>query len=185
VTVNRPTQRIAGPVILAAAGLLALAGCGSGLEAQTYESRAAYGSTNADAGPLSVRHVSVPAPDAEGYAKGANADVVLSLATRADGEDRLVSATSPDATSVEVPEGLTVKPGQLALDKRITLLGLKRVLRGSDYVVVDLTFASGGSVSVNVPVAVGTDPPEENPDFTIPETDSVGDPLVEKTQGGH
>lgn len=174
---TRPIKRTLGPVLVAAAASVVLSACGSGLNPQTYEYRAAANSTNVDAGLLSVRHVYVAAPDKEGYAQGANADVVLSAATRADKDDRLVSATSPGAASVEVPDDLVVKVGELMLDRRITLVGLTKTLRSSDYVDLQLTFESGAVVNVNTPVEVTTDPPDANPDFEVPETDSNGDVL--------
>ena len=175
---TRPTKRTAGLSIAAAAGVLVLAGCGSGLHPQTYEARAAANSTNVDSGPLSVRHVYVPAPGKDGYAIGANADVVLSAATRAGTEDRLVSATSADAASVEVPDGLVVPVNGLLLDARITLTGLKKIVRSSDYVDLQLTFSSGATVTVNTPVEADVTPPDTRPDFEVPETDSNGDPIV-------
>lgn len=177
---TRTIKRTVGPAVMAAAGLLVLAGCGSGLNPQTYAYRAAANSTSVDAGPLSVRHVYVQAPrDAKtGYAVGTSADVVLSAATRADKDDRLVSATSPLASSVTVPGDLVVKVGQLMLDRHITLVGLTKQLRSSDYVPLTLTFASGATVAVNTPVEVTTDPPDTRPGFEEPDTDSNGTPIT-------
>ena len=172
---TRPIKQAA----VLAAGLLALTGCGSGLNALTYEPRAAADSSDAASGPLTVRNVFVVAPEEAGYQPGEDAEVVLSAATRASEEDRLVSATSEAATSVEVPDDLVVPVNGLMLAKRITLVGLKERLRSSEYVPLLLTFASGATIPVNVPVEVTDAEPEPNPDFEIPETDSVGKPLKE------
>lgn len=164
---------------LAAVGLAVIAGCGSGLDAQTYDSKAMGNSSDASDGSLAVRHVYVVNPDTEeGYAVGDDAELVLSATTRAGEDDRLVSATSDDAASVTVPDGLVVPNDGILLDQKLELVDLNRALRGSDFVDLSLTFSSGAVIDMRVPVAVNTEEPATNPDFEVPETDSVGDPLV-------
>lgn len=176
---TRPIKQAAAVVV----GLAVLTGCSNGVEALTYQPRAAADWSDVAAGMLAVRHVYVVAPEPPGYQPGENAQVVLSAATRADQPDRLISATSPAATTVLVPEDLVVPVGGLMLDERITLLGLTEQLVSSEYVPLVLTFDSGLTIEVNAPVAVRDDPPEPNPDFEIPETDSNGDPLPIAEEG--
>lgn len=99
-------------------GALALTGCGAGQIAGTAEQVAAVNGSNAAVGPIAVRDaVIVYGEQAEGgavYARGSDAPLNLFVINEGEEADRLVSASSPWASSVtisgvtEIPAGRSI-----------------------------------------------------------------------------
>ncbi|OZM82681.1 hypothetical protein [Pseudonocardia sp. MH-G8] len=97
-------------------GALALAGCGAGQVTQTSEQVAAVEGANATAGPIAVRNATVEydGPVEAGIVHRAGGDAALTMAIVNSGAelDRLVSASSPVATTVQVNGDMRIPGGQ-------------------------------------------------------------------------
>lgn len=107
---TRPTILLAG----ALAGALALAGCGAGQVANTSEQLANAPGANVATGPMSVRDAVIVYGDSvEGpvWARGDSAPLRMTLVNDGTETDRLVSASSPFAQSVELSGDLEVSSG--------------------------------------------------------------------------
>jgi periplasmic copper chaperone A len=148
-------------VALALALPLGLAGCGANFEAQTYQQRSAGDGTNAAVGPIAIRNVTLLPPEqGETHEEGDDVEVELTLTNDGPEDDRLVGASSPAATSVELLEdGSEVDEVELprlgTTGGRLTLRlsGLTEELRPGRFTEITLTFESSGEVDVPVPVA--------------------------------
>lgn len=106
-------------VIGAMIAALALAGCSAGQVTQTSSQVPAVGGANSGVGQIAVRDVQIEFADqVEGgnvYARGGNAPLRMTIVNAGAGPDRLVSVTSPVASSVQI-SGVTTIPGGQALD---------------------------------------------------------------------
>ncbi|MFC5993739.1 copper chaperone PCu(A)C [Pseudonocardia hispaniensis] len=148
---------------------LGLTGCGAGQIAQTARQTPAVSGANVTAGDIAVRNAMITFPDEHQhgkviYPRGGAAPVALVIANQSDTADRLLSASSPVATAVQVT-GDTMIPGEQALisggdatkvpNSRqidVVLDGLTRdVSPGLDYPIV-LVFERAGAVTVDLPV---------------------------------
>lgn len=96
-------------VIGAMIGAVAVAGCGAGQITQTSEQVAAVGGAHANAGPIAVRDVAIEfsekaggAPTADVYPEGGDAPLTMTIVNTGATPDRLVSASSPVAESVQI-----------------------------------------------------------------------------------
>ncbi len=171
------------PLSLAAALLaVGLTGCGAGRDPETYRERPTVDAALASVGELDLRNVSInppPAGDAELRA-GSSATARLSVINLGERPDRLVSVSSPVATTVELldADGAVVPNvpigGLQALGPRdftVRLGGLTEPLRPGQSVNVTFTFVNNGRETLLVPIRVYTVPepqPSENP-FAEPE----------------
>jgi len=177
-------------------GALALTGCGAGQIAGTAEQVATVSGSNATVGPIAVRDaVIVFGEEVEGdtvYPRGSDAPMSMTIVNQGAEADRLVSASSAWAGSVEV-SGTTEIPGgravvvegdtqvtgaaapggaptvapnttpQPAEAAQIVLTGLLDDLRaGLTYDVV-LTFERAGDVRLQVPIGAASAPREDEP----------------------
>ena len=177
---TRPFARTAGLSV----GLLALAACGSGQMPQNYAYRAAADSTTTNGPGLEIRNMHVEHPEeVGGYKQGSDAPVVLTAISSLEQGDVLVSASTPAAAYVELvtADGTFQLPPGGASDPAdgLLLTGLTGTLQSGSYALVTLVFASGATVDVNTPVSSNPEEAQKNPDFTVPETDSEGEPLTE------
>jgi len=115
----RPTgAAVAGRAVVGAViGAVLLAGCGAGQITQTAEQVAAVAGASGNAGPIAVRDAVIEFPeDAEGaarYPAGESAPLRMSIANSGQQPDRLVSASSPVAASVEITGLTDVYAGQV------------------------------------------------------------------------
>lgn len=187
---TRGTARAAGRTAAVALALaLGVAGCGTGLRAQTYEERATADSTNEAVGALALRGVRVLAPpNGTSYAVGSDATVALTVVNQGSQADRLTTATSDAADSVEILDAtgkagtFSVPPQASVSSGALVLHGLKREVRPGTYVSLTLTFADNGSRQLLVPVQL-TDSQAPNTNYKVPDTDSEGKPLPEGPSG--
>ncbi|HVE74784.1 MAG TPA: hypothetical protein VNA30_06855 [Mycobacteriales bacterium] len=154
---------------VAVALALAATGCGSGRDAQTYAPRVPADFSNANAGNIALRGVSVKPPTGEGaiYRAGDDARVGFTFVSEDAEADRLIEVTTDVASSVAlVADG---QPGDVAVpaqgatgsEASIILLGLTRELRPGQYVEMTFTFERNGSTKVLVPVASAAYPRPE------------------------
>ncbi|MEO6204203.1 MAG: copper chaperone PCu(A)C [Mycobacteriales bacterium] len=166
------------PISLSAALLaVGLAGCGAGLDPETYRERPTVDAALASVGELDLRNVSInppPAGDAE-LPAGGTATARLSVINLGERPDVLVSVTSPAATTVELLDAAgAVVPnvpigGLQALgpsDFTVRLSGLIEPLRPGHSVDMTFTFTNNGRKTLLVPLRVYTVPepaPSENP----------------------
>lgn len=124
--------------------------------------------------------ISVSAPWTRATAKGASVGVgYLSIANKGRAPDRLVSAATEGAESVELhassiedgvmkmralPDGVEIAPGETLVFRpnglHLMLVGLKKPLQQGGSLRVTLTFARAGAVAVDLPVqALGASGP--------------------------
>ena len=189
---SRTASLLAGALV----GALVLTGCGAGQVAGTAEQVAAVNGANIGAGDIVIRDAVVTyGEQVEGdavYSSGDDAPLSMTIVNEGADADRLVSATSAWAESVElggtteIPGGRAVvvegdiavsgalAPGgsptvapnttpQPAEAAQIVLTGLLDDLRvGPTYEVV-LTFERAGEVRVPVPVGNTPEPREDEP----------------------
>ena len=156
--------------LLAAALLpLALAGCGVGLDPQTYKARTTQDSANAEAGDLALRNVAI-APPAEGERElgvGKDAQVTLSIVNPSGDKDTLTGVSSPVASSTKLVDGsghevtsvdIPAEGAAEAGDFGVVLVGLTKALTPGMYVDVTFVFATNGRLKVSVPVKLYSAP---------------------------
>jgi copper(I)-binding protein len=158
----------------------ALAGCEAGYNAPTLTFHPAANGANAVVGGVTVDDAFVLGPAIGSLLPaGGQAGVFLSLA--AQDSDRLVSATSGAASSVQLTNGpVTLTPGTLVdlsgPTPQIVLNGLTSPLSGGETVQLTLNFATAGAVSLMLPVEPAADeyttysPPPPSPTPTVTTT---------------
>ncbi len=155
------------------------AGCGTGLQAQTYKARNAAEGTNATAGDLLLRNLgvdSVPgAAGADGTTVSAVTGVIVNSGTEADA---LVSATSPAAGSIQLvttsgdPSLPIPAGGSTGAGWSLRLDALTAPLKPGAYITVTLQFAKAPRTTVQVPVRAGKG--------TLVDREPLQDPYGEK-----
>ncbi len=179
------------PTALVVAVLTAavLSGCGASRDAQTYQRRIQGSATDTAVGTLSVRNVSVFAPEDEGtYPAGSDAEVTITVTSNTREPDRLVSASSPDAEEVVVledglPGKLEVPPlGTTGNGVALRLEGLRAPLRTGEYVRLSLRFEVNGTADLMVPVQLTGK--ADRPIYTA-EEGGEGEPALQHPTGGH
>ena len=152
------------PVLLAAVGVLALAGCGTtsaGSVPTASGSAAQTASFDAARGPLAATDAWVKS------APGGMTAAFLTLANDGDAADVLVSATTPASPTVQLHE-MAMRGGQMVMRQKATgiavpahgratlepggdhimLMDLSAPVRAGDVVRLTLTFASGATLQV-------------------------------------
>jgi copper(I)-binding protein len=121
--VSRPESRTArtratrvAAVVGAMIAAVALAGCGAGQITQTSEQVAAVGGANATVGAIAVRNAQfefdTAAEGAAVYPAGATAPLEMSIVNTGGQPDRLVAASSPVASAVEISGDAQVPGGR-------------------------------------------------------------------------
>lgn len=143
--------------MVAASGLLglALAGCGTGQDAATARDLPSVPGVNANVDGVAVRNAQVPAGDE--YAAGATVPIEFSLVNETDSVVRLQSASSELAASVDAAGGDTVVvPAFGLLPVTLEATGLTQALDATHSLPLELTFAGGPVLSLEVPMAPPT-----------------------------
>jgi copper(I)-binding protein len=110
-----PRNRRTGVAISVAIGAMALAGCGAGQIAQTSSQVASVGGAQANVGAISIRDAAFEfeeSANASIYTRGEDAPLQMSIINSAGTEDRLVSASSPVASSVRISGEDVLAAGQ-------------------------------------------------------------------------
>lgn len=158
----------------------ALAGCEAGYNAPTLTFHPAANGANAVVGGVTIDDAFVLGPPIGSLLPaGGQAGVFLSLT--AQNTDRLVSATSGAASSVQLTNGpVTLPPGTLVdlsgPAPHIVLNGLTSPLSGGETVQLTLTFATAGEVTLQLPVEPAAydyttySPPPPSPTATVTTT---------------
>lgn len=104
-------------VVGAMIGAVVLAGCGAGQITQTSQQVAAINGANATAGAIAVRNAQfefdTAAHGAAIYLAGASAPLEMSIVNTGTQADRLVAASSPVASAVEITGDAAVPGGQV------------------------------------------------------------------------
>ncbi len=146
-------------VLLAA---VALSGCGTGLNAQTYKETGRADSTSTNLETLAVRNLHIEGPSASDvHEVGGEARLLGSLVNRGDTADTLISVTSDSAAAVTLTQddqpasSIAVDKGRAASNWAAVLQGLSTPLRPGTYVTVTLTFTNAGRTTLQVPVHLG------------------------------
>lgn len=172
--------------LLAVAGALLLAGCGTGLHAQTYEEKASLDSSNEAIGELAVRNLAVSAPrTGTMIPQGTDAPMTITVVNEGGQSDTLVSARAPDvASGVDVLGGGSLEVpalGTTGTRYSLVLRDLVRPLDTGTYVSITLSFQRNGEKTMLVPVQVTNNDTTlpKNEDYKVPEADSQGNPLAE------
>ncbi len=144
------------------------AGCGSGKNAVTAQEQAAIDGSQASLGDLRIRDLYAAAPPVDSYAVGADIPIYLSVANIGTTDDALLSASSQLGTVELGGAGVfQIKTGELTSFKPggsyLLLRGIKRDLRASSSIPLTLTFAQAGSIDVQAPIALPSQPPSPTP----------------------
>lgn len=177
---TRPTT-LAGAALIAAA---VLTGCGAGQVASTATQVSNTTGGNAQAGPLALRTVAIAfdgaVEDGAVYRRGEDAPLNMTVVNEAGEADRLVSASTPLAESVEIsgttdiPSGRSLvvggdtqqqgagSPGGAPVTTplpredeptaSVVLVGLRDDVRSGISYPITFTFERAGDVTVAVPV---------------------------------
>ncbi|HUR13373.1 MAG TPA: copper chaperone PCu(A)C [Mycobacteriales bacterium] len=160
---RRPVSALALALLTSAA---LLTGCGTGLEARTYQEVGREDGAAASVGGrsgIAIRHLHV-APPSSGQVleAGATALVVGGLVNNGPSADALVGAASDVAGAVTLlvdgsPTTEVALPAKGAAPQSwaLALTGLNRGLPPATYVTVTLEFAHAGRVTLQVPVHAG------------------------------
>ncbi|MBW0114071.1 copper chaperone PCu(A)C [Pseudonocardia abyssalis] len=98
-------------------GALALTGCGAGQVAGTAQQQAAVAGNNTTVGPIAVRDAVIvfaeqPVEGGAVHARGSDAPLSMTIVNEGTESDRLVSASSPWASSVEITGTSEVPAGR-------------------------------------------------------------------------
>jgi copper(I)-binding protein len=113
----RPRPTRAALAVGALIGAVALAGCGAGQVTQTSDQVAAVQGANVDAGQIAVRNATIefetPAEGAAIYPVGGNAPLTMAIVNSGAELDRLVAASSPIASSVQLSGDLRIPGGRV------------------------------------------------------------------------
>ncbi|MGY1690798.1 copper chaperone PCu(A)C [Geodermatophilus sp. SYSU D01105] len=164
---TRPSRR-ARWVAAGVAGVLALAGCDAGNDAETAEETPDVAGVDGTVGQVSLDDVFLDAEDT--VAAGASVPLRGVLTNDAEEADRLVGVTTPAAESVQLldesgaasPDGVELPAGgqveAVTGPVRMQLEGVTGSIAPTDTVQVTFTFDRAGEVALDVPVAPGPGP---------------------------
>lgn len=172
---RRPLRTLAGAAGAVALSGLLLSGCGTGQISQTAEQVSATNGLNTTVGQVDLRDVQIaypaaPAGPAALYARGSSAPVRATLINTGSVADRLVSVSTPAASSVQI-QGDPAMPQNVALvsagnssltptDAREVQLvagGLTQPIASGTTIPMTFVFERAGSVTVDVPTAIPAD----------------------------
>ena len=184
---SRPTFALRGAALLAGvlAMTLTVGGCGAGPNAQTGQEAPAVNGAAATTGPIAVRDAMIVLParpaGPDAYAPGGTAPLRMWIVNQGQQPDRLLSASSPAATSVSTGGDLTVAPGgavavtaasstasaapvapptgstgQQVQHASMALVGLREAVQPGQNYPVTLVFENAGPVTLAVPVGSTT-----------------------------
>ncbi|MCW2717106.1 copper chaperone PCu(A)C [Pseudonocardia sp.] len=112
------TRRTGVAAIGVVIGALALAGCGAGQITQTSTQVSAVGGAQATVGSIAIRDAQFEYTAAKGasiYTRGGDAPLQMTIVNSAGTDDKLVSASSPVAQSVQVSGNPTIVGGRVLL----------------------------------------------------------------------
>jgi copper(I)-binding protein len=169
---------LAGLLAALFAAVLVVGGCGAGPSAQTSQEAPAVNGAESGGGPIVVRDAMIVMPSGSGgsggYAAGATAPLGMWIVNQGGQPDRLLSASSPAATTGAINGDVTLQPGgtvavgaapspqpseadgQHVQQARIALVALREgVQPGQDYQVT-LLFEHAGPVTLALPVSSTT-----------------------------
>lgn len=160
-TARSSRRRVLFPVACAVAAALTLSGCAAGQISQTADQVAAIDGANGDAGSIGVRNALLATPDnPSGLDKGADARLLVYVSNDGTAGDTLASVSSPAASTVEI-SGTAAVPAQALSDfagqdskVTITLKNLTQKIGFGESVPVTFTFATAGTITVNVPIEI-------------------------------
>ena len=146
-------------------GAALLAGCGTGLQSQTYRENGREDGTVADVGGdngIAVRHLHITAPTAGSeHGVGGTAFLTGGLVNTGGSTDALVGVSSDVGTVTLLVDGTPTTQvaipanGAAPTTWAVALSNLKRVLPAASYVTVTLEFQRAGRVTLQVPVFAG------------------------------
>ncbi len=141
---------------------LVLSGCAAGQVSQTANQVAAIDGANGTVGSLGVRDVLFVSTQTGGYKAGADLPMRLWVSNSSVTPDTLTGISSPAATTIQI-EGAADIPAQSLVQfttdsaVKITLMGLTQDLPYGHSIPLTFTFATAGSVQVNVPIEIPTE----------------------------
>lgn len=170
--VQRPTRRTGG-ALAAMLVAVALTGCGAGAVTQTASQASAVNGASAQVGNVVIRDASIAAATTlagAAYQPGGSAPLNLTLVNSGFAADKLVSASSPVAGTVQItgdatiPGGTAVTVGNTGADGRalagrtiaIKLNGLVGPIRAGLNYPVTFRFEKAGELTVKLPVGYPT-----------------------------
>jgi copper(I)-binding protein len=136
-----------------AAALVPIAGCSSGIQAETSRERPTIDGVGNAVGTLTLRNMYVGGPAEQGQ----TAPVLMSVFNNGTEPDRLLNVSSPEAAGSSVPPDVTLPSGGQQLlytvDRAPRLTGLNQAIRPGQIVSVVFTFERSGELRVDLPVS--------------------------------
>jgi periplasmic copper chaperone A len=168
--------------VLAAAAVLAMAGCGD--DTPDVDDSGAVGPDEAVSEDIKVLQVQLAYPLDGVYEVGEDAPLYLGISNTGNQEDDLLDVRGPDFTDatitvdgepgvIPVPEDDNVYVGAEGAPS-IVLEGLQTSLRSSQSIPVTFMFEEAGEVTVEAMVAASGQEPSEPFDFEDPAQDPTG-----------
>ena len=175
-TVRLP-HRVLVPVVAALAAVVLVSGCAAGQISQTANQVAAIDGGNGTIGQIGVRNALLATPTGADYAKGADAPLLMWVSTAGLNSDTLTAVSTPAAASVQI-NGTATVPGQSLADftgskVTFTLKDLTSTISYGESIPVTFAFASAGSLTVNVPVAIPAERTTGRPQIDIEPTEGA------------
>jgi hypothetical protein len=163
---------------LAVVAALSTAACGAGQVAETADEKPTLDGTNADIGKIALRGLALEAPSGTSFSANSDPGIKVVLVNTGSKADQLVKVSSPVATTWanyasredsysgagDATSPVSIGPGQrtsYGTPEATGVLELKRttkVIYPGTNVAITFTFATAGSVTVQVPVAQSSDP---------------------------
>jgi len=173
---SKTARRISAGFMATAAASLLLTGCAAGQHAATIQQLPAVDGAIGNSGSVGIRLAGIETPeDGKSWAVGSNAPlqfVLVNNGTQPDKLNAIVSeaaggaslANKPASTTaspgasfnepIDIPAGGSVNVGMSSDGATAVLNGLKKELFPAESVPVTFVFASGGQISVNLPVRI-------------------------------
>ncbi len=143
------------PALAAVVCVALLSGCGTGLQNQTYKSRSAGSSVEANVQGLALRGLAIDVDAADASAPAQITGVIVNNGTE---DDQLVNASTVVAAGVQFLSAtgapvLNLPAGRHSgTDWALQLEGLRAPLVPGTFVEVELQFARAGRTTVSIPV---------------------------------
>jgi copper(I)-binding protein len=161
--VRTSTRAVSGALAgLLVAAAVTLTGCAAGQVSQTANQVSGVDGGSGNAGAIGIRNALFATPSQGLYPKGSDAPVLLWLTNSGTTSDTLASVSSTAASSVTIGGKAMILPQsrmEISASTPVTLTvkGLTNDLRFGTSIPLTFSFATAGTVTINVPIEI---PPE-------------------------
>lgn len=162
------TARLVRIAAAVAAAALLTSACAAGQQAITSEEQPTLDGTNGSVGSINLRGVTLQSPpsSAVNYPTGSKVAIRLVLVNNGSQPDTLTSVTSPafkswhatPPTSVDIHPGTRTSWGTPEAKGQLLLINTTKVLFPGTTIQMTFSFATAGSVTLTVPIALSSSP---------------------------